>query len=96
MTAPNPYAPPSDGGPLDDVKRDANWALVLGIGSVFFCAPITAPLAVWRGVRASRSGFSAKAAVGIGFAAFGLLTAALFWFLAIWQFLSPGPPPASP
>jgi hypothetical protein len=96
MSAPNPYAPPCDGGPPHDGERDATWALVLGIGSVLFCAPITAPLAVWKGVRALRSGSSAKAVAGICFASFGLLTSALLWFLAIWQILSPASPSPSP
>ncbi len=96
MPAPNPYAPPSDVGPLQNVERDATWALVLGIASLFFCAPFTAPFALWKGVRALRGGSSTKAIVGIGLAAFGFLTSLILWFLAIWQFLSPTPPPPLP
>jgi len=89
MSAPNPYAPPSGDAPPPDVARDATWALALGIGSVFFCAPITAPFALWKGVRALRGGSSTKAVLGIAFAAFGWLLSAFLWFMAIWQFVSP-------
>ena len=93
MSAPNPYAPPSEATSARGGDRDASWALALGIASVFLCAPITAPIAIWRAVLALRTGTSARAIVGLALAVFGLLTSALFWFLAIWQLLSPSVPP---
>jgi hypothetical protein len=92
----NPYAPPNAGPPLPEpelaARRDATWAIVLGAASLVLCAPITAPFALWKAFRALRVRPFARAAVAIVFAVLGLLASALFWFLAIWQFLSPGEP----
>jgi hypothetical protein len=92
----NPYeapgAPPTAPPPADVAGRDAIWALVLGAASLVFCAPITAPFALWKASRAMRVGPSGTANVAIVLAVFGLLSSAFFWFLAAWQFLVPGSP----
>ena len=76
--------------PERTARRDANWALALGIVSLAICAPITAPFAFWKAIRALRvNGASAPAIVGIVCAILGLLSSALFWFLLIWQILTP-------
>ncbi len=88
----NPYAPPrapEKDDPLQSARRDAAWALVLGIVSLVLCAPVTAPFAIWKAHRALRNGPSALAIVGLVLAGLGLASSAIFWFLAIWQYLSP-------
>ncbi len=90
---PNPYAPPSAVSASTSVdraaRRDATWALVLGVSSLVLCAPVTAPLAIRKALRAKRAGASARATAAILFAAVGLFTSALFYFLAIYNFLQP-------
>ncbi|MBI5534058.1 MAG: hypothetical protein HY898_15155 [Deltaproteobacteria bacterium] len=93
-----PNEAPSDAvprpSPQDDGKGDANWALGLAIASVVFCAPLTAPLALWKAIRSTRTRPYARATAAIVLAVFGLLTSAFFWFLAVWQYLSPESPRA--
>ncbi len=92
----NPYeaprAPPPGLAPDEAARRDATWALVLGIASLVFCAPMTAPFAFWKAARALRVGASGRATVAVVLAVLGLASSALFWFLAIWQFLTPAHP----
>ncbi len=92
----NPYAPPvvqpRDLTRDESARRDANWGLALGIASLFMCAPLAAPLAMWKAIRALSVKSSWQATVAIVLAALGLLSSALFWFLVIWQFLSPSQP----
>ena len=94
MSTPNPYEAPKAHAPLPNVeqtaRRDENWAIILGIISLVLCAPITAPLALWRAIRATHRRPSGRATVAIVLAVLGLLSSAFFWFLAIWQILSPG------
>lgn len=89
----NPYQAPEAAASAVDpeatARRDAGWALALGIVSLFICAPITAPFALWKASRALRSRHSGMATAAIVVAVFGLLTSLFFWFLAIWQFLTP-------
>jgi hypothetical protein len=84
----------------DRANRDASWALVLGIVSLVVCAPLTAPFAIWKGLRAMRVAPRppVRGVVGLALAFVGLFTSAVFWFLAVWQFLSPGDrrPPMPP
>ena len=92
----NPYEAPLAAPPPvnehDAARRDAAWALALGIASLVMCAPLTAPLAMWKASRALRVRPSGEATVGIVLAALGLLSSAVLWFLAIWQFLTPAAP----
>ncbi len=94
MSTANPYEAPKAEPPRPDpersARRDATWAIVLGTISLFFCAPITAPLAIWKAVVASRTHTFGRAVAAIVFAIIGLLSSAFLWFLAIWQILSPG------
>jgi hypothetical protein len=96
VTSTNPYeaprAPPVSDGEQASL-RDANWALALGILSLPFCAPVTAPLAIWKAIRALRVRSSARAITGILLAGLGLFLSVCLWFLAIWQFLAPAPRP---
>jgi hypothetical protein len=75
-----------------EATRDANWALGLAILSLFFCAPLTAPFAVWKASRALRLGASVTATAAIVLSVVGLVLSMFFWFLAIWQFLTPASP----
>jgi len=92
----NPYQAPEAAPPVGDpetaARREAGWALALGILSLFVCAPITAPFALWKASRALRLRPSGMATAAIVVAVFGLLTSLFFWFLAIWQFLTPAHP----
>ncbi|MBX3213586.1 MAG: hypothetical protein KF850_16220 [Labilithrix sp.] len=92
----NPYEPPITQAPAlnapEAARRDANWALALGIASLVFCAPMTAPFALWKATRALRAGASGRATVALVLAALGLASSAFFWFLVIWQFLTPAEP----
>lgn len=89
----NEYEAPHESGaahPVDDGRsRDRFWALFLAIVSVVFCAPLTAPLSLFRANRLLKRGPDGYAVTAIVIAAFGFVTSLLFWFLAIWQFLSP-------
>ncbi len=92
--SPNPYAAPKANAPFPSVeqtaRRDENWALLLGIASLVLCAPITAPFALWKAVRATRVRPSGRATVAIVLSILGLWSSAFLWFLVIWQILSPG------
>ncbi len=93
-SSPNPYEAPKADVPLPSVeqtaRRDENWALILGIASLVLCAPITAPLALWKAIRAIHRRPSGRTTVAIVLAVLGLLSSAFLWFLVIWQILSPG------
>jgi len=78
--------------PLEAARGDANWALGLAILSLFFCAPLTAPFALWKASRALRLGASGTATAAIVLSVVGLVLSLFFWFLAIWQFLTPASP----
>ena len=90
----NPYAPPTAAAPSPDprdvARRDGWWALGLALFSLVFCAPITAPFAIWKAVRALRADASGVGAIAIFIAVVGLVSSAFVWFITIWQFLSPG------
>ncbi|HEY8078729.1 MAG TPA: hypothetical protein VIF62_31575 [Labilithrix sp.] len=98
MAPPNPYAAPTapsaataEQSPYATARRDGYWALGLALLSLVFCAPISAPFAIWKAVRALRVDSSGAAPIAIVIAIVGLLSSAFFWFITIWQFLSPGP-----
>jgi hypothetical protein len=94
VSTPNPYEAPKANAPLLNVeqtaRRDENWALILGMASLVLCAPISAPFALWKAIRAMHIRPSGRATVAIVLAILGLLSSAFLWFLVIWQILSPG------
>ncbi len=88
----NPYEAPHEPNapPPDDARgRDRFWAVFLAVVSLFFCAPLTAPFSLLKANRLLRRGPDGFAVVAIVLAIVGLVSSLLFWFLAIWQFLSP-------
>ncbi len=92
---PNPYAAPSAELAVDPrqiARSDARWALVAAIVSVFFCAPLTAPFALYKANRALKVGPSDAAVGAVFLAVVGLVTSAIFMALAVWQYLDPAPP----
>jgi hypothetical protein len=91
MATENPYEADAALADSEQAMRDASWALVLGAVSLLICAPVAAPFALWKATRALAKRGSSRAVVGIVLASLGLLSSTVFWFLAIWQFLSPGP-----
>jgi hypothetical protein len=94
VSTPNPYEAPKANAPLLNVeqtaRRDENWALILGMASLVLCAPISAPFALWKAIRAMHIRPSGRATVAIVLAILGLSSSAFLWFLVIWQILSPG------
>ena len=91
MTTPNPYEAPTVDPIRQQQESDANWALALGIVAVFICAPLAGPFALVKGLRATRSGPSGKATIGMVLSGIGMGLSLLLWFVAIWQFFSPNP-----
>ncbi len=93
MASTNPYEAPraavAEPDPRVAARRDAYWALGLALVSLVFCAPLTAPFAIWKAVRETRVDASGVGPIAIVIAIFGLLSSAFLWFVAIWQFLSP-------
>jgi len=88
MLGPNPYAAPSAPSNVHQGKNDANVALVVALASVFFCAPILSPIALWKASRALKIASSWQGTLALVLAGLGLLSSAFFWFLAlIWQYL---------
>jgi hypothetical protein len=94
VSTPNPYEAPRTVSPLPDLeqaaRRDENWAIILGMASLVLCAPVSAPFALWKAIRAMHIRPSGRATVAIVLAILGLLSSAFLWFLVIWQILSPG------
>lgn len=89
MLGPNPYAAPSAPPNVHQGKIDANVALVLALASVFFCAPILSPIALWKASRALRVASSWQGTMALVLAGLGLFSSAFFWLLAVWQYLAP-------
>ncbi len=93
MTEPNPYRPPlADAQSADaaaTARTEAAWALGAAILSLFVCAHVAAPYAIFKARRALKAGPSKRAFAAIVLASTGLLLSIVFWFFAIWQFLDP-------
>jgi hypothetical protein len=97
MPAQNPYTAPTAPTPAEKSGNDAALALTFGIISLFFCAPLFAPLAIIRARRVLERGPDGIATLAIVLAALGLVTFLFgFAFLAIWQYLAPAGRPHSP
>lgn len=89
MHGPNPYAAPLAPDAHENARRDANLALALAIASVLVCAPVLGPLAMWKAVGTLKTSRPWQGIAAIVLAGVGLASSAVFWFLALWQYLAP-------